>query len=658
MAVETRNEVKSNGTEQYRAENIQVLKGLEGVRMRPGMYIGSTGPMGLHHILYEIFDNAVDEALAGYCTEIHVTLNKDGSCTVRDNGRGIPPDPHPVEGISTIEVVYTMLHAGGKFERSSYKVSGGLHGVGASVTNALAEWTKVRVFRYGKIFEAEFSRGNTVRSVTEVGAAPEGMTGTEVTFRPDPLIFRETTEFDYETIASRLRQTAYLMAGLKIVLRDERKDPAREEAFHFTNGVVAMVQEMVDRSGDKPVHEGVIHFQGQLPEAEVDVALVFTLGDQERVLSFANNIYTPGGGTHLTGVRSALTRVISEYIQENGNKNERAEEIEGSDVREGLYGVVSVRVHDPQFEGQTKDKFNNSEVRGAIETFLGENLRTYLAENPKVARAIMERVLAAARARKTAKRIRERERKNSALETGVLPGKLADCALRDPSKTELFLVEGDSAGGSAKQGRNREFQAVLPLRGKVLNVEKADLYKALKNEEIDAIVQALGCGVGASYNEERLRYGKVIIMCDADVDGAHIKTLLLTLFYRLFRDLIENGHVYIAMPPLYRVARGTVGSRSYKEIYCQNEEERDEAVRALGGESDKIHVQRFKGLGEMNPEQLWRTTMDPATRVLQRVTITDAVLADQIFSQLMGDDVEPRRRFIEEHARFARNLDI
>jgi DNA gyrase subunit B len=633
----------------YDSSQIQVLKGLAAVRKRPGMYIGSTGPRGLHHLLYEIVDNSVDEALAGFCDRIEVTLEKDGSCTVRDNGRGIPVEMHPTEKVSALEVVFTVLHAGGKFGGGGYKVSGGLHGVGASVVNALSLRTRATVSRAGKLYEAEFAKGDIVRSVEEVGKATKGVTGTTVNFLPDPEIFKETVTFDFDVVASRLRQTAYLTAGLTLVLRDERGAEAVEESFCFPNGIAQMVEHF--NRARTIVHEGVFHGTGEAEGVGVEIALQYTTADREDMHSFVNNIPTAEGGTHVTGFRSALTRAFNDYISDSNNKSWKSAKIEGSDLREGLTVVLSVRVSEPQFEGQTKGKLGNSEVRGAVESYLAEVFRTWFAENPKRVAVIMERVTAAARMRLAMKAARDRERKNSALESSVLPGKLADCASRDATRTEIYIVEGDSAGGTAKQGRNREFQAILPLRGKILNVEKADILRALKNKEVESLLIAIGTGYGPNFDIEKLRYGKVIIMTDADVDGAHIKTLLLTVFYRFFRELIDQGHIFVAMPPLYRVAKGKT------EYYCLNDEERDVRIREFGGDATKLHITRYKGLGEMNAEQLWNSTMDPSVRTLQRVTIEDALLAEKVFEDLMGELVEPRRKFIEERAQFAR-LDI
>lgn len=634
-----------NSTNNYGASAIQVLEGLEAVRKRPAMYIGSTGPAGLHHLVWEVVDNSVDEHMAGFCNNIEVVLNKDGSVSVQDDGRGIPVDIHPTEGKPAVEVALTVLHAGGKFEKTAYGKSGGLHGVGVSCVNALSIETDVVVERDGHRYEISFSRGNTVRPLEVTGMSERA--GTFVRFLPDAEIFRETTEFDYATIASRLRQIAMLNEGLCIVLRDERIDNPVEEVFLFEDGLAEMVQYM--NRGREAIHEDILHFKGTIDDIDIDVALQYADRYDENVLSFANNIHTTDGGTHLTGFRSALSRVINELIAENGNKQTRSIKLEGKDVREGLTAVVAVRVREAQFDGQTKAKLNNSEVRTAVEGFLVDNLRTYFAEHPKTAKAVIEKVLLAARARIAARKQRDLVRKKSELDTGVLPGKLADCSNDDPANNELFLVEGDSAGGSAKQGRNRAFQAILPLRGKILNVEKARLDKILSSDEIRAIITALGCGVGADFDYSKLRYSRIIFMMDADVDGSHIKTLLLTLFFRHFRELIEGGHVYIAMPPLYRVAKGK------KEIYALNDVQRDAAIKELGGD---VYIQRFKGLGELNPEQLWKTTMNPETRTLQQVTIEDAIEADRLFVELMGDEVEPRRKFIEENALRVKHLDV
>jgi len=638
----------------YSAGQIQVLKGLEAVRKRPGMYIGSTGARGLHHLVYEVVDNSVDEALAGYCTRIDVIIRPDNSITVIDDGRGIPVDPHPEEKIPGVEVAMTMLHAGGKFDKTTYKVSGGLHGVGVSVVNALSEWLEVEVRRDGKVYHQRYSRGNKVTELTVIGKAKG--TGTTVSFKPDPQIFTELT-FSYDTLSTRLRELAFLNKGLLITLTDERtedgKKPRREE-YCYKGGIVEFVEFL--RGSRKPLHPKPIYIEASREEAEIEVAIQYDEGYNENTFTFVNNINTHEGGTHLTGFKAALTRTLNEYARKNNLLKKELDSLSGDDVREGLTCVLSVKVREPQFEGQTKTKLGNSEVQSAVQQVVYEKLSTYLEENPSVARAIIEKAIQAARARIAARKARDLTRRKSALEGSILPGKLADCSITDPAACELYLVEGDSAGGSAKQGRNRSFQAILPLRGKILNVEKARMDKILSNEEIRTIIAAIGTGIGEDeFNIQNARYHKIIIMTDADVDGAHIRTLLLTFFFRHMRQLIEEGMVYIAQPPLYRVARGK------EEYYAYTDEERDQIIQRLNanGKGDRnIVVQRYKGLGEMNPEQLWKTTMDPETRTIMKVTLDDAVLADQIFQTLMGDEVEPRRRFIEENAKYVRNLDV
>ncbi|HLU25143.1 MAG TPA: DNA topoisomerase (ATP-hydrolyzing) subunit B [Longimicrobiales bacterium] len=637
---------------EYSAGQIQVLKGLEAVRRRPGMYIGSTGTRGLHHLVYEVVDNAVDEALAGYCTQIDVYIRPDDSITVVDNGRGIPVDVHPTEGRPGVEIAMTVLHAGGKFDKSAYKVSGGLHGVGVSVVNALSEWLEVEVrWRDGRLYRQRFSRGNKLTELEVVGKAKG--TGTTVSFKPDPEIFTELT-YNYDTLSNRLRELAFLNRGLRITLTDERAGGRREE-YHYQGGIIEFVEHL--RGSRKPLHPKPIYIEASREEAEIELAFQYDDGYNDNTFTFVNNINTHEGGTHLTGFKAALTRTLNDYGRKNGLLKKELDALSGEDVREGLTAVLSVKVREPQFEGQTKTKLGNSEVRGAVEQVVNEKLAIYLDENPSVARAIIEKALQAARARLAARKARELVRRKSALEGSVLPGKLADCSLTDPKMCELYLVEGDSAGGSAKQGRDRTFQAILPLRGKILNVERARLDKILSNEEIRTIITAIGTGIGEDeFNLENARYHKIIIMTDADVDGAHIRTLLLTFFYRHMRQLIEEGFVYIAQPPLYRVARGK------EEYYAYNREELDMYIQRLAGngkgESRNVVVQRYKGLGEMNPDQLWKTTMDPETRTIFQVTLDDAVAADRIFSTLMGDDVEERRAFIESNARFVRNLDV
>ncbi len=637
---------------EYSAGQIQVLKGLEAVRRRPGMYIGSTGTRGLHHLVYEVGDNAVDEALAGYCTQIDVYIRPDDSITVVDNGRGIPVDVHPTEGRPGVEIAMTVLHAGGKFDKSAYKVSGGLHGVGVSVVNALSEWLEVEVrWRDGRLYRQRFSRGNKLTELEVVGKAKG--TGTTVSFKPDPEIFTELT-YNYDTLSNRLRELAFLNRGLRITLTDERAGGRREE-YHYQGGIIEFVEHL--RGSRKPLHPKPIYIEASREEAEIELAFQYDDGYNDNTFTFVNNINTHEGGTHLTGFKAALTRTLNDYGRKNGLLKKELDALSGEDVREGLTAVLSVKVREPQFEGQTKTKLGNSEVRGAVEQVVNEKLAIYLDENPSVARAIIEKALQAARARLAARKARELVRRKSALEGSVLPGKLADCSLTDPKMCELYLVEGDSAGGSAKQGRDRTFQAILPLRGKILNVERARLDKILSNEEIRTIITAIGTGIGEDeFNLENARYHKIIIMTDADVDGAHIRTLLLTFFYRHMRQLIEEGFVYIAQPPLYRVARGK------EEYYAYNREELDMYIQRLAGngkgESRNVVVQRYKGLGEMNPDQLWDTTMDPATRTLLQVTIDDSVEADETFEMLMGSAVPPRKKFIQTHAREVQNLDV
>jgi DNA gyrase subunit B len=638
----------------YTAGQIQVLKGLEAVRKRPGMYIGSTGPRGLHHLVYEVVDNSVDEALAGYCSQIDVLLHKDNSVTVVDDGRGIPVDIHPVEKKPGVEVAMTMLHAGGKFDKTSYKVSGGLHGVGVSVVNALSEQLSVEVQRDGKIHRQVYERGLKVTGLEVIGKTRA--TGTTVTFRPDPEIFPEIL-YNYDTLANRLRELAFLNKGLRITISDERElDGAkkRQEEFCYKGGIIEFVEYL--RGSRKPLHPKPVYIEASRPEADIELALQYDDGYNENTFTFVNNINTHEGGTHLTGFKAALTRTLNDYARKNGFLKKELDTLSGEDMREGLTCVLSVKVREPQFEGQTKTKLGNSEVRGAVEQVVNEKLASYLEETPAVARAIVDKAVQAARARIAARKARELVRRKNALEGMILPGKLADCSITDPTLCEIYLVEGDSAGGSAKQGRNRNYQAILPLRGKILNVEKSRLDKILSNEEIRTIIAAIGTGIGEDeFNVKNARYGKIIIMTDADVDGAHIRTLLLTFFYRHMRQLVEEGMVYIAQPPLYRVARGK------EEHYAYNDEELNALKARLspngrdGGRN--LNIQRYKGLGEMNPEQLWKTTMDPEKRTILQVTLEDAVDADRIFSTLMGDDVEPRREFIEKNAKYA-ELDV
>ncbi|MGB9867503.1 MAG: DNA topoisomerase (ATP-hydrolyzing) subunit B [Bacillota bacterium] len=630
----------------YDETTIQVLEGLEAVRRRPGMYIGSTGPRGLHHLVYEVVDNSVDEALAGFCTKIEVTLHKDGSCSVTDNGRGIPVGIHPQVGRPAVEVALTMLHAGAKFGGQGYKVSGGLHGVGVSVVNALSSWLEVTVDRDGGRFYQKFERGKPVTELQKLG--PSDQTGTTVRFKPDPEIFTETTTFNYETIAQRLKELAYLNRGLQIVLKDERSgEKSSSVTFKFEGGIVEFVEHL-NRNADV-LHDKPAYFHGVREGVEVEVALQYNDGYVENVLSFVNTIRTQEGGTHEAGFRTAVTRVVTEYGRKLGLLKDNGISLTGEDIREGLTAVIHVKLREPQFEGQTKTKLGNSEVMGITNSVVAEGLADFLECNPAVARKIVEKALVAARSREAAKQARELTRRKSALETASLPGKLTDCISKDPAECELFIVEGDSAGGSAKQGRDRHFQAVLPLRGKILNVEKARLDKILNHEEIRAIITALGTGIGDDFELSKARYHKCIIMTDADVDGAHIRTLLLTFFFRYMKPLIEAGYVYIAQPPLYLVKKG----KTEKYLYSESELER---YLSEVGNHDVV-VQRYKGLGEMNPEQLWETTMDPEKRTLLQVTIEDAVAANEIFTLLMGDKVEPRREFITSYADKVRNLD-
>ena len=637
----------------YNAGQIQVLKGLEAVRKRPGMYIGSTGPRGLHHLVYEVVDNSVDEALAGFCDHIEVVIHPDNSISVTDNGRGIPTDIHPTEKLPGLELALTVLHAGGKFDKNTYKVSGGLHGVGVSVVNALSEWLEVEVRRDGKVYHQRYARGAKTKELEVIGKSKE--TGTKVHFKPDHQIFSEL-HYNFDTLSNRLRELAFLNKGLTITLSDEREEEGSKphsETYHAEGGIREFVEFL--RGNRKPLHPKPVYVEASREEAEIELALQYDDGYNENTYTFVNNINTHEGGTHLTGFKAALTRTLNDYARKNNVLKKDLDALSGDDVREGLTCVLSVKVREPQFEGQTKTKLGNGEVRGAVEQVVNERLAAFLEENPSVARAIIDKALQAARARIAARKARELVRRKNALEGSVLPGKLADCSIGDPALSEIYLVEGDSAGGSAKQGRDRAYQAILPLRGKILNVEKARLDKILGNEEIRTIISAIGTGIGEDdFDVKNARYHKIIIMTDADVDGAHIRTLLLTFFYRHMRQLIEGGMVYIAQPPLYRVARGK------EEYYAYNEDERDAVIeRMQSAKADRnINIQRYKGLGEMNPEQLWKTTMDPETRTILQVTLDDAIEADQIFTTLMGDDVEPRRKFIEENAKYVKNLDV
>jgi DNA gyrase subunit B len=634
-----------NSTTRYDASAIQVLEGLEAVRRRPGMYIGSTDIRGLHHLIYEIVDNSVDEALAGYCDRIEVTIHRDGSVRVWDDGRGIPVDIHPKVGKSALEVIMTTLHAGGKFGGGGYKVSGGLHGVGASVVNALSEWLEVTVRRDGKIYHQRYERGVPVTPVETIGETTPDDHGTETVFLPDRLIFR-SLDYQSDVLLQRFREVAYLTSGLTIHFVDERTD--LDMTFYFEGGIVSFVRHL--NRTKEVLQPQPFYVKREQNGCLVEVAIQYTDGYAESTHAFANNINTIDGGTHVTGFKAALTRAINEYARRHGLLKENDPNLSGEDVREGLTAIISVMLPEPQFEGQTKTKLGNAEVAGIVQSIVYESFTSYLEEHPAIARRIIEKCLTAARAREAARKARELVQRKGALDTFSLPGKLADCTERDPAKAELYIVEGDSAGGSAKQGRDRRFQAVLPLRGKILNVEKARLDRMLHNEEIRALITALGTGIGDQYDRSKLRYHRVILMTDADVDGAHIRTLLLTFFFRYLEGLIIDGHLYIAQPPLYRLQSG-------KEVhYVYSDEERDAILNR--GDGRTWDIQRYKGLGEMNPEQLWETTMDPARRTLLQVTIEDAVRADETFNMLMGSAVPPRKRFIQAHAREVRNLDI
>ncbi len=629
----------------YDESQIQVLEGLEAVRKRPGMYIGSTSGRGLHHLVWEVVDNSIDEALAGYCTNIDVIVHIDNSVTVIDNGRGIPVGEHPKLKKATVEVVMTVLHAGGKFGGEGYKVSGGLHGVGVSVVNALSEKLIVQVRREGKVYEQEYRRGAPQYDVRQIGESEHS--GTTVTFKPDTEIFTETTEYDYDILQSRIRELAFLNKGITITLRDERSN--QEVTHRYEGGIVSFV-EWLNRNRE-PLHLAPVYVEGTKEHIQAEIALQYNDSYTENIYSFANNINTHEGGSHESGFKSALTRVINDYSKKFNLVKDNESNLSGDDVREGLTAIISVKIPEPQFEGQTKTKLGNSEVRGIVESMFAEKFMSFLEENPSVGRKIVEKGLQAARAREAARKARELTRRKSALEVSSLPGKLADCSSKDASISELYIVEGDSAGGSAKQGRDRHFQAILPLRGKILNVEKARLDKILSNTEIRAIITALGTGIGDDFDIGKARYHKIIIMTDADVDGAHIRTLLLTFFYRYMRQVIDSGYIYIAQPPLYKVERGKVIR------YAYNEKQRDTIIAEMG-EGSKPNVQRYKGLGEMNPGQLWETTMDPDSRTLLQVSIQDAIEADEVFDTLMGDNVEPRRDFIQQHAKYVKNLDI
>ena len=637
----------------YDSDQIQVLEGLEAVRKRPGMYIGSTGPRGLHHLVYEIVDNAIDEALAGYCDRIDVRILPGDIICVQDNGRGVPVGVQHQTGLPAVTVVYTILHAGGKFGGGSYKVSGGLHGVGASVVNALSSWLEVEVRQGGHLYRQRFSRGNAEYDLQDLGPIenPE-QTGTMVTFKADPEIFKETTVYDFATLETRLREQAFLNAGVSIILTDER-DPEniKSDRFHYEGGVASFVEYLNRKKAVEVIHPDVIYFSATAPDnnSTCEIAMQYTDSFNELILSFANNIHTVDGGTHEDGFKRALTRVMNDYARKYNILKEADKNLSGEDVREGLTCVISVKVKEAQFEGQTKGKLGNTEISGLVSNLMSDKLMTFLEENPAVARAIFDKAMAASRAREAARKARDLVRRKSALENATLPGKLADCQSRNPEETEIYIVEGDSAGGSAKGGRDRKFQAILPLWGKMLNVEKARLDRVYGNDKLMPVITALGTGIGEEFDLNKLRYGRVIIMADADVDGSHIRTLLLTFFYRYMRPLVEEGHVYIAQPPLFRI------TKNKRHYYAYSDNERDEIMTQLQSGYD---IQRYKGLGEMDSEQLWETTMNPETRVMLQVTPSDAAQADEIFTILMGDKVEPRREFIERNAKYVKNLDI
>ena len=631
----------------YGAEQIQVLEGLEAVRKRPGMYIGSTSVRGLHHMVYEIVDNGVDEALAGYCTEINVVIEPGNIISVQDNGRGIPVEIHPKTHISTAETVYTVLHAGGKFGGDSgYKVSGGLHGVGASVVNALSAWTEVTIERDGGIYNMKFEKGKTTKKLEKIGESKK--TGTLVRFLADDTIF-ESLNYEYEVLEKRLREIAFLTKGLKITLEDKRNpENVKKAEFCYEGGLISFV-EFLNKNKEK-IHPTPIYIE-RAGEVPVEIAIQYTTAYNENIYTFVNNINTVEGGTHLEGFKRALTKVFNDYARNHNIIKEKEANLQGEDIREGITAVVSVKVKEPQFEGQTKTKLGNSEVTGVVQSMVNDALATFLEENPKIAKAILEKCVSASRAREAARKARELVRKKASTETATLPGKLADCSSKNPEECEVYIVEGDSAGGSAKQGRDRKFQAILPLWGKMLNVEKARADKIYGNDKLNPVILAVGAGIGPDFDITKIRYGKVIIMADADVDGAHIRTLLLTFFFRYMRPLIEQGHVFLAQPPLYKVSK-----KGIKDVYCYTDEELDEELEKIG--RDNVSIQRYKGLGEMNPEQLWETTMDPENRIFVKVTMDDAIKADQIFTILMGDEIEPRRQFIEKNAKFVKNLDV
>lgn len=632
---------------EYGANQIQVLEGLEAVRKRPGMYIGSVSIRGLHHLVYEIVDNCVDEALAGYCTRIIVKIEPGNVISVEDNGRGIPVDIHPKTHISAAETVYTVLHAGGKFGGDSgYKVSGGLHGVGSSVVNALSEWTEVTIQRDGGIFQMKFQRGKTVEKLTRIGDSDK--TGTKVRFLADGTIF-ETLNYDYDTLEERFREMAFLTKGLYISIEDLREETPKKAEFCYEGGLRSFVEFLNKKK--EAINKEPIYIEKIIQEVPVEIAMQYTTSYNENILSFVNNINTIEGGTHLEGFKRGLTKVFNEYARSHGFLKEKDSNLQGEDIREGLTAVISVKVKEPQFEGQTKTKLGNSNVSGIVQSVVVDTLSAFLEENPNISKVILDKCLSASHAREAARKARELVRKKSSLEVTTLPGKLADCSSKNADECEVYIVEGDSAGGSAKQGRNRKYQAILPLWGKMLNVEKSRADKIYNNDKLKPVIQAIGAGVGADFDVNKIRYGKVVIMADADVDGAHIRTLLLTFFYRYMRPLIEQGHVFLAQPPLYKVSK-----KGMKDIYCYTDEQLDQTMTEVG--RDNVSIQRYKGLGEMNPEQLWETTMDPKNRIFVKVTMDDAEKADQIFKILMGDDIEPRREFIEKNAKFVKNLDV
>ncbi|MBO5479247.1 MAG: DNA topoisomerase (ATP-hydrolyzing) subunit B [Clostridia bacterium] len=630
----------------YGAEQIQVLEGLEAVRKRPGMYIGSVSVRGLHHLVYEIVDNAVDEALAGYCKNIHVKIEPGNIISVEDDGRGIPVDIHPKTKISAAETVYTVLHAGGKFGGDSgYKVSGGLHGVGSSVVNALSQWTEVTIQRDGGIFQMSFERGKTVKSLIRIGDSKK--TGTTVRFLADDTIF-ETLEYEYEVLENRLREMAFLTKGLRITIEDLREETPKKADFCFEGGLISFAEYL--NKNKETINKTPIYIEKQ-GEVPVEIAIQYTTSYSENIYTFVNNINTIEGGTHLEGFKRSITKVFNDYARSHNILKEKDSNLQGEDIREGITAVISVKVKEPQFEGQTKTKLGNSEVTGIVQSVVNEALSTYLEENPTVAKAILEKCVSASRAREAARKARELVRRKTALESSTLPGKLADCSSKNPEECEVYIVEGDSAGGSAKQGRDRKFQAILPLWGKMLNVEKSRADKIYNNDKLNPVIVAIGAGIGADFDISKIRYGKVIIMADADVDGAHIRTLLLTFFFRYMRPLIENGNVYLAQPPLYKLSK-----KGMKDIYCYTDEDMEKNLAEIG--RDGVTIQRYKGLGEMNPEQLWETTMDPERRILVKVKLEDAIKADEIFTILMGDEIAPRREFIEKNAKYVKNLDI